>query len=52
MPTKEFERLTIKLSENNERIFREIYQFIKRDISFEQFINDWIESELHMNGFE
>ena len=47
-----FEKLKIELSENNERIFREIYQFIKRNITFEKFINNWIEQELHMNGFD
>ena len=47
-----FEKLKIKLNEKNERIFREMHQFIKRDCSFEEFINDWIEEELYMNGFE
>lgn len=47
-----FEKLKIELSEKNERIFREIYQFIKRDYPLEEFINDWIEQELTMSGFE
>lgn len=49
---KEFEKLKIELSEKNERIFREVYQFVPSDYSFEKFINSWIENELMMAGFE
>lgn len=49
----EFERLSIKLTEKNERIFREMHQFV-RDIGypFEKFINDWIDEHLTNLGFE
>jgi hypothetical protein len=46
--TKKFEKLKIELSENNERIFREAYQFIERNYSFEEFVNDWIADELRI----
>ena len=47
-----FEKLKIELTEKNERIFRGIYQFMKRNISFEEFINNWIADDLYMKGFE
>lgn len=56
---KKFEKLKIELSKKNERIFREMYQFTKAEdnsiiykTSFDKFINDWIETELLMSGFE
>ena len=47
-----FEKLKIELTENNERIFREMYQFISRQTSLETFINRWIANKLYMSGFE
>ena len=49
---EKFEKLKIELTEKNERIFRGIYQFMKRNISFEEFINNWIADDLYMRGFE
>lgn len=46
-----YQKIKIELSESNERKFREIHQFIHKDISFEQFINNWISEVLHMEGF-
>lgn len=47
-----FEKLKIELTEKNERIFREMHQFVPSDYSFEKFINSWIENELMKAGFE
>lgn len=48
---KKYRKIKIKLTKKNEQKFREIYQFLKRDYSFEVFVNDWIADELYMNGF-
>ena len=48
---KKFEKLKIELTENNERILREIHQFCPTEYSFEQFVNSWIENELYNKGF-
>ena len=51
--SKKFEKLKIELTEKNERILREIYQFNKGvDISFETFINNWIADGLYISGFK
>lgn len=47
-----FERISIALTEKNERVLRGIYQFTPQSISFEVFINNWIENELYTSGFE
>lgn len=49
---KKFEKLKIKLTENNEKMFREIYQFVETTYSFEEFINNWIKHKLSKDGLE
>ena len=49
---KKFEKLKIELTEGNERRLREVYQFVKRDISFGKFINNYIKDKLFWDGIE
>ena len=49
---KKFEKLKIELTEKNERILREIHQFIVKDISFEKYVNNYITDKLFWDGFE
>ncbi|QYW08102.1 hypothetical protein 15570_00005 [Lokiarchaeota virus WyrdV1] len=41
-----FKKLKVRLSERNERILREMWQFTPTDYTFEVFVNNWIRVQL------
>lgn len=49
---KKFKKLKIALTEKNERILREMHQFVPLDYTFEEFVNNWLRVTLKNKGFK